>query len=59
MKGLKSLSLALGLGTASLALIGAAGSSVAAPAAATYPSVTQQRLLNAQSDNGWLMYRRA
>src|SRR5471030_2747622 len=23
-----------------------------------YPSVTSERLLNAQKDNGWLMYRR-
>ena len=24
----------------------------------TYPSVTSERLVNAQKDNGWLMYRR-
>src|SRR5450432_4305211 len=24
----------------------------------TYPSVTTERLVNAQKDNGWLMYRR-
>ena len=60
MKGLKSLSLALGLGTASLALLAAAGANAAATGAAdTYPSVTQDRLMHAESDNGWLMYRRA
>jgi alcohol dehydrogenase (cytochrome c) len=28
-------------------------------AAADYPAVTDQRLLDAQNDNGWLMYRRS
>ncbi|HEU0195736.1 MAG TPA: PQQ-dependent dehydrogenase, methanol/ethanol family [Nevskiaceae bacterium] len=37
--------------------VGAAFSSAAAAAEPAYPAVTTQRLLNAQQDNGWLMYR--
>lgn len=42
---------------AAVAAITAAAAVAASAAAPSYPAVTQQRLDNAQSENGWLMYR--